>query len=204
MSTLSVMCLYELSEWKVTPVFSTTENLHPWEKSPLMIEESWCFIGQKHTLFMQLFKLKPNLIFLSVDKKSVILSQHFCVKVFPLITSLEVIPLHILNDTKPKMCYDTSFEDSAADLKLCWLVVFSGIIWWGMVAGTGVPMKVDTGLFTAQPIERDPADGVQGTVYHMTPAGKTTRLTFTTQQCTMGFFSMRILTIYFLQRMSRK
>lgn len=43
-----------------------------------------------------------------------------------------------------------------------------------MVAGTGVPMKVDTGLFTAQPIERDPTDGVQGTVYHMTPAGKMT------------------------------
>lgn len=68
MSTLSVMCLYELSVWKVTPVFSTTENLHPWEKVPLMIEESWWLIRQKHTLFIQLFKLKPNLIFLPLYK----------------------------------------------------------------------------------------------------------------------------------------
>lgn len=33
-------------------------------------------------------------------------------------------------------------------------IMFSG----GLVAGTGVPMKVDTGLFNVQPTERDPTD----------------------------------------------
>lgn len=35
-----------------------------------------------------------------------------------------------------------------------------------MVAGTGVPMKVDTGLFTSQPIQSDPIDSCRREYKH--------------------------------------
>lgn len=64
-----------------------------------------------------------------------------------------------------------------------------------MVAGTGVPMKVDTGLFSIQPIERDP------TVSHRTEhkaqcimyrhqEKRHVRLCHTAK-CTIGIFSLR-------------
>ena len=200
MSTLSVMCLYELSVWKVTPVFSTTENLHPWEKVPLMIEESWWLLRQKHTLFIQLFKLKPNLIFLPLYKVLIRKVSYCCstsvwkcshsklaLKAFPCTFSM-------IQNLKCVTIYPMKTQQQISNCA-DWLF-FWHYLWWGMVAGTGVPMKVDTGLFTAQPIERDPTDRVQGTVYHMTPAGKMTRLTFTTEQCTMGFVSMRRYIFY--------
>lgn len=76
---------------------------------------------------------------------------------------------------------------NCADLSSC-----RHYVWWSMVAGTGVPMKVDTGLFTAQPTERDPTGGPRTEykawciTYRHQEKGHV-RLCHTAK-CTMGFY----------------